>query len=78
MKKCAAGEQTDVDRAALDAALALNFPRLSTQTNLIPLLAWLQTYEIKVLNIAGPQESQAPGIYLAAKQWVYALLQNFA
>ena|ERR1700687_213803 len=30
--------------------------------------AWVQTHRIKVLNVAGPRESQCPGIYQKVKE----------
>jgi len=32
--------------------------------------SWLQQHEIIVLNVAGPRESQQPGIYARAVQWL--------
>ena len=37
---------------------------------------WLQEYKIAVLNIAGPRESQSPGIAAAAKLWLVEWLQS--
>jgi len=35
---------------------------------------WLQDHEVKVLNVAGPRESQSPGIAAQAKQFLSGLL----
>ena len=35
---------------------------------------WLAAHEIRVLNVAGPRESEAPGIYWRAKAFMEALL----
>ena len=39
-----------------------------------PLLTWLSENNIVILNIAGPRESQAPGVYAEAYQFLKALL----
>ena len=36
--------------------------------------AWLQTHRIGRLNVAGPREAEAPGVYAAARRFVDALL----
>jgi hypothetical protein len=36
---------------------------------------WLAAHEINVLNVAGPRESEAPGIYSRAKAFMEALLR---
>lgn len=35
---------------------------------------WLQVYRVGTLNVAGPRESESPGIYAAATQILRALL----
>jgi hypothetical protein len=35
---------------------------------------WLQVYRVGTLNVAGPRESESPGIYAAAKRILGALL----
>jgi hypothetical protein len=37
---------------------------------------WLRRYRIKILNVAGPRESQSAGITLAATQFLHELLSN--
>ncbi|MCS7009095.1 MAG: putative molybdenum carrier protein [Chthoniobacterales bacterium] len=51
-----------------------------TQNNFEPLkkiINFLVENKVKVLNIAGPRESQEPGIYLEAKQLLKALFCKF-
>ncbi len=38
--------------------------------------SWLQFYHIRILNIAGPRESNIPGIYTDAKQLLSLLLES--
>jgi Circularly permutated YpsA SLOG family len=35
---------------------------------------WLQRYGIRTLNVAGPRESESPGVYTAARDWLRAVL----
>lgn len=35
---------------------------------------WLQVYRIRTLNVAGPRESESPGIYREARRLLRALL----
>ncbi|HEX6038759.1 putative molybdenum carrier protein [Longimicrobium sp.] len=35
---------------------------------------WLQIHRVRTLNVAGPRESEAPGIYAAAADWLRAAL----
>jgi hypothetical protein len=35
---------------------------------------WLQVYRVRTLNVAGPRESEAPGIYAEARRILTALL----
>lgn len=37
---------------------------------------WLEEKRVRVLNVAGPRESQAPGIYRLAKAFLLELLQT--
>jgi hypothetical protein len=39
--------------------------------------AWLAEQNIRRLNVAGPRESQTPGVYAAARLWLEALLSRF-
>jgi hypothetical protein len=38
-------------------------------------VAWIERYAIRTLNIAGPRESQCPGIYAAALRYLRGLLR---
>jgi hypothetical protein len=44
------------------------------RSDLSPVRRWLARQEIQTLNIAGPRESQSPGIYLQAREWLTRLL----
>lgn len=35
---------------------------------------WLQIHKIRTLNVAGPRESESPGVYAAACAWLRAAL----
>lgn len=35
---------------------------------------WLQTHKIRTLNVAGPRESESPGVYASACAWLRASL----
>jgi hypothetical protein len=35
---------------------------------------WLQIHNIRTLNVAGPRESESPGVYEAARAWLRAVL----
>jgi hypothetical protein len=36
-------------------------------------LTWIRNHRIRVLNVAGPRESQAHGIYVLARRWLLDL-----
>jgi len=61
-------------------AKALNKPCLILNLDLPPDLQaarnWLSQSQIGVLNVAGPRESQSPGIYRQAKASLLSLLQT--
>ena len=46
-----------------------------TDTNIEAARQWLSDYPITTLNIAGPRESQQPGIYEASKAFLLQLLK---
>jgi len=48
---------------------------LAGQPDIQPARAWLAHYRVSVLNIAGPRESQSPGIYGKASAILRRLLQ---
>ena len=35
---------------------------------------WLQTHKIRTLNVAGPRDSESPGVYASACAWLRATL----
>lgn len=65
-------------RATLDFAKALGRPHLTVglgrAPNFAATLAWLGRHSACVLNIAGPRESESPGIYRATRSYLEALL----
>ncbi len=47
---------------------------LKTSPPQLNALTWIRDHQIRVLNVAGPRESQARGIYRQARRWLYDLL----
>lgn len=39
---------------------------------------WLETQDVEVLNVAGPRESNAPGLYAAARVFLERLFERLA
>jgi hypothetical protein len=80
--KIVSGGQTGVDRGALDAAIELGIlhrgwcPRgRLAEDGRIPSCHKLQEHQVSVLNIAGPRQSQCPGIAEEACQFVRRLFE---
>jgi hypothetical protein len=48
--------------------------RLDTPTDCHAFRGWLQTHNIRTLNVAGPRESESPGVYAAACAWLRTAL----
>lgn len=46
--------------------------------NTLPTLSWINAHNIRNLNIAGPRESQWPGMYKLAYEYLTRLLHQFA
>ncbi len=46
---------------------------LASRPQVAPLRAWLASHDVHVLNVAGPRESKAPGIYQQAKRFLLRL-----
>ncbi|MFP5348610.1 MAG: putative molybdenum carrier protein [Gammaproteobacteria bacterium] len=46
---------------------------LSARPRVAPVRAWLSANAVRVLNVAGPRESKAPGIYRQAKRFLLGL-----
>jgi len=69
---------------ALTLELAKRMPRPchvadpSEMGELEPAREWIAQHEIRTLNVAGPRESRAPGIYAAARRFLGALLSGCA
>jgi hypothetical protein len=65
---------------ALTLALARSLGRPSLHVDLAqggdpePVRSWIRAERIRVLNVAGPRESDTPGIYAAAAAFLGALL----
>ncbi|GAA1465069.1 putative molybdenum carrier protein [Microbacterium thalassium] len=65
---------TDLTR---QAALRLGRPVLTlADDDLAPVTAWLETVGCRELNVAGPRESQAPGIHARTREVVRRLLRE--
>lgn len=47
----------------------------TTDTDPDGVQAWMKEHQIAVLNVAGPRESEAPGIYTSAKAFMTRLIQ---
>ena len=63
------GTNVTIDEAnALGKALLL--VDLTTNPEEMEVLGWLEANGILVLNVAGPRESEAPGIYVAARAFL--------
>jgi hypothetical protein len=73
----AAGASPGTERTR-EAASRLGRPvypwRLDTPPDAEHFRAWLRMHGIRTLNVAGPRESESPGIYAAARAWLRAVL----
>ncbi|MBW3656829.1 MAG: putative molybdenum carrier protein [Gemmatimonadetes bacterium] len=71
----AASAGTELTR---EAARRLGRPLYSWRLDAVPdvdhFRRWLHTHKITVLNVAGPRESESPGIYDAARDYLRAVL----
>lgn len=69
-------------KLTLDKAITLNKPcfiaEITQGEPFNQTLDWMRKNHIQVLNIAGPRESQSPGIYQAAFTWIGRLLSAVA
>ncbi len=54
--------------------LCINLSATDPQEAAKRLLAWMDEHDIRVLNVAGPRESKAPGIYRAVYSFLSAAL----
>jgi len=65
----------------VEVAERLNKPLLQCKINETPGTAvstWVEQHGIRVLNVAGPRASEAPGIYAAAMSLIKQVLQQTA
>lgn len=73
-------EISDGTRTTYVAAEEQQKPRylvnLLANPEVATVLAWIETNSIKTLNIAGPRESQSPGIYQQAVEYLTTLLSK--
>lgn len=73
---------TDGTVLTIDEVKRINKPYyiLDASKNCIPseLVAWAVQNKIRTLNIAGPRESQSPGIYLLSSKILKTLMLDFA
>jgi hypothetical protein len=49
---------------------------LSQETSIATLINWVKINNIHILNIAGPRESQVPGIYLLTRKFLSQLFKQ--
>lgn len=68
------GTATTID-VARDLGKPLRIVDLSESDEVKPAVAWLRARGVTVLNVAGPRESTAPGVYDDAKQFMARLLR---
>lgn len=71
----AASAGTELTR---EAAQRLGRPLLSSRVDAVPdvdhFRRWLRAHKITILNVAGPRESESPGIYDAVRGYLRAVL----
>lgn len=48
---------------------------LAAEARVEPVCAWLRTFAIRTLNVAGPRESTAPGVHALARAFLETLLR---
>ncbi len=72
------GAPTGGTATTVEAAQALGKPLLvvdlAATESVEPVVAWLRACGAEVLNVAGPRESTAPGIYTEASRFVMRML----
>lgn len=70
------GTKLTIEKAnALGKALLLI--NLTMHPDAMDVVKWLQTTAIQVLNVAGPRESEAPGMYEAARAFLDEVLASY-
>lgn len=74
------GEMRGGTALTREIALSIGKPVLSVDLDAPPVLsevrAWLETHRVRTLNVAGPRESQQPGIGSRAKEFLTDLLSK--
>jgi hypothetical protein len=71
----AASAGTELTReAARTLGRPLHLSRLDAVPGVDHFRRWLRAHKITVLNVAGPRESESPGIYDAARDYLRAVL----
>lgn len=74
------GTPTGGTATTINVARDLGRPLLVIDPNeaddIEPVVVWLRERDVAVLNVAGPRESTAPGIYAEARQFVARLLRT--
>ena len=75
------GTPTGGTAFTVDLALELGKPLLivdlAATNDAAPVAAWLRANDVAVLNVAGPRESTAPGVYADARRFVADVLAAF-
>ena len=73
------GHDSPGTELAIRTALAKNHPvrQQSVYDSTTEALTWLDRNHIQVLNVAGPRESEAPGLYKLAHTWMLQLLGSY-
>lgn len=77
------GAEDEGTRLALDEAEALGRPRLAFDLSATPdgpaarrIGDWIAEEKVRSLNVAGPRESNAPGIYVRSRAVIAAVLSG--
>lgn len=68
------GTATTIE-VARDLGKPLRIVDLAESDEIAPVAAWLRERGVGVLNVAGPRESTAPGVYEQARRFVTRLLR---
>jgi len=53
-----------------------NLKKMTTEAAIVEIIKWLNTQKPGVLNVAGPRESGAPGIYSKVREVLVAVFQR--
>jgi hypothetical protein len=63
-------------QAARQLHKPLRIANLKEPSHMQEVIGWLQEHGIQVLNVAGPRESEQPGIYRAARRFLTELFSS--